>query len=812
MNKLYYFLIAIAFFSFAFFASADSIFDIQFPIPELGNCADKNACKAYCDDFANKDACVVFAKKYGLIDEKATEKVKELPKTGPGGCKGETECRSYCEDIVHSDECLQFAEKHNLVDKKEIQRVKKLIKETGPGGCRGGEECRTYCSDTSHQEECIEFGKSKGLISAEQAGAARSLLKNGGPGGCKSESECRNYCQDQAHIEDCLNFGEEHGIVSKDDAARIKKAGFAGGPGGCKGEASCREFCENPNNQIACIDWAEQNGIMTKEQVVMARKFAGKTGPGGCRGEQCREFCENPDNSDVCLQYAEREGLFSKEELERAKKFLKVSKEGGPGGCKGVQCKNFCENPANQDECFNFAKKQGLIPKEQEKQFEAGKKIREKVQQSGGPGGCKTDDECRVYCADSSHVEECVAFGAAHAGLSEGDVRNMLKDFQERKFEANFKAGGGFQPPEDFHRFEQDSHQKFEEFKQLEEHFRGGSTGGFPGLGGFPGAPGGFPSGQGGFTGGSEGSSGFVGPGGCTSPVECIKFCGEHKEECFQSGGPQAGARGGLGGGGPALGGEPQPFPQLRRDIQQIEVKHGDLPQGFEQLPDDKKREFFKSKFEEFHDGPPAGRSIPFGRPDGLHRKSGEFPGRPEEFPGRSGEFPEGVPEEFKKDFFEGKGPIPGTPGVLGPFPQQVGGEHPAFQGIGPAQGTTGIIPQQPSSGTTENSVTCQQKGGVWIDDKILGSYCHYPTSQEQQQLQQQRQQYYQQYQQPSSGTLQPPSQEFHPLEGSFTPPPPSTFTQPSPPPASFTQPSPPPPSSRAPRTGFFATILDFFR
>jgi len=41
--------------------SASSPLDIEFPIPELGNCAGKTECKAYCDDPDNEEACLAFA-------------------------------------------------------------------------------------------------------------------------------------------------------------------------------------------------------------------------------------------------------------------------------------------------------------------------------------------------------------------------------------------------------------------------------------------------------------------------------------------------------------------------------------------------------------------------------------------------------------------------------------------------------------------------------------------------------------------------------------------------------------------------------
>jgi hypothetical protein len=46
-----------------------STLGITFPIPELGNCGDKEECKKYCNDPANIPACVKFAKEHGLMNE-----------------------------------------------------------------------------------------------------------------------------------------------------------------------------------------------------------------------------------------------------------------------------------------------------------------------------------------------------------------------------------------------------------------------------------------------------------------------------------------------------------------------------------------------------------------------------------------------------------------------------------------------------------------------------------------------------------------------------------------------------------------------
>src|SRR3989344_7235130 len=69
--KKYFYLFAVLsiFLGFSAFASAASIFDITYPIDELGGCASQQECKTYCDDLANKDSCLAFAEKNGFISK-----------------------------------------------------------------------------------------------------------------------------------------------------------------------------------------------------------------------------------------------------------------------------------------------------------------------------------------------------------------------------------------------------------------------------------------------------------------------------------------------------------------------------------------------------------------------------------------------------------------------------------------------------------------------------------------------------------------------------------------------------------------------
>ncbi len=846
--------------------SAASVFDITFPVSELENCADKNACKAYCDELSHADACAAFAKKYGIGDARATEQAAALPNIGPGGCTSTSACKKYCDQTDHFDECIEFAESNGLLNKKEIQQARKAITK-GPGGCTGIEECKQYCSEEANHLACVEYAHREGQISDSDYKAIKDIKEQGGPGGCKGNKECHEYCQNEDHIDECLSFSESHGFISQDDAVTIRKAGFGGaGPGGCKGNDACRAYCEVPEHQNECIDFGEKKGFMSKEEASRARKFAGKTGPGGCRGDQCRNFCENPANADVCLEHAEREGLIPKEEVERARKFLKTTQEGGgPGGCKNPQeCRTYCQDKTHEQECFEFGRKQGFIRPEEEKKFKAGMDIRKKVEQNGGPGGCKGDDECRIYCTEPSHTEECIAFAAAHGGIDADQARMMLQEFTTGKFSEGH--GDSF---EDFQRHHEDTAMRFNEFKQLEEQFRGGEDGpGFSGGPRFGPPPGRFPGQQPGQGGGfgvnfGAGQQNFVGPGGCTGPAECIKYCSEHREECF-SGGPQhddsrrdAGSREenheddgrdddgrddnqprdfpqfgrpqfgrpqfGRPQFGQRFGGESEDhsMPQLRGNIVH-EFKSEDLPQGFEGRTMEERQQFFREKFEQFKgeegafpgrpsQGFPGDRNMRKPRPgeQGGDLRRPEFQGQP--FNGRQGN---------EDEFFKGEGEHNFQDGTLprdSQFPRPSGQNFPETSG-----GMTDKRFPFPSDGQRmpQDGGFHPPEGGKFPPPS--GGFQRPPEGG--------------QFQPPPGGTFQQHPSDggaFQPpLNGSFQPPPGGTFQQPSgtsfqqppppppsdgsfssPPPSGSTggsqPPPPPPPTSRAPQYDFFASLLN---
>ncbi len=272
---------------------------ITFPVPELGNCASKTACKSYCDESANLEACIKFAKSRGLMNKDEAERAEKFASkvqqgAGPGGCRTPRDCEAFCRDINNIETCVQFAEEQGFKGENVEQGKKVLayVKAGGqmPGGCTSKESCEKYCGDFSHAEECFAFAQKAGIaqVPRDVPGRAEGRFEGGippgqfqkfieavktgaTPGGCKSKDECEAYCSGGSNFEECLAFGERVGFVDSEQAAKIRRAGGKG-PGGCDSPRACETFCNNPANQEACFKFAEENGLLRKEDVTRARE------------------------------------------------------------------------------------------------------------------------------------------------------------------------------------------------------------------------------------------------------------------------------------------------------------------------------------------------------------------------------------------------------------------------------------------------------------------------------------------------------------------------------------------------------------
>jgi hypothetical protein len=387
---------------------------IQYPVKELGNCADKKACKAYCDKSEHMEACFDFAGKNNLMSKNEISTAKKFVAAGnkgPGGCKGKDGCETYCNDIDHIDECVAYAEKNDMIPPEKLSEAKKVqaaIKRgVKPPPCKNKEACDSYCEDPNHMEECVTFGIEAGFIQGKELEDSQKMLaaikKGVKPPRCQGKEECDAYCGQDEHFDECANFAEAAGFMSAEEATMARKT-KGKGPGGCKGKDTCEAFCNNPDNQETCFNFAKENGLIPEED--LKRMEEGK--------QQFKESLNQaPSEVKDCLNSA-----FGLEMMEKFKsgaamppreignqmrqcfeKVMPMPPQGtqlqaGPGGCKTPEeCEAYCKN--NPDECKNFQSGPGAIM----------------MSPQPGPGGCKTPEECKAYC--ETNPEACKGFQPA---------------------------------------------------------------------------------------------------------------------------------------------------------------------------------------------------------------------------------------------------------------------------------------------------------------------------------------------------------------------------------------------------------------
>src|SRR3990167_7834356 len=92
----------------------------------------------------------------------------------------------------------------------------------------------------------------------------------------------------------------------------------------------------------------------------------------------------------------------------------------GPGWCVGLQCKTYCDEEKNIDECLDFAKEHNLIP---EREIAVAREVRA----NGGPGGCRSEKECRAYCDGDGHFEECISFAEKNNLMPKEELERAKK-------------------------------------------------------------------------------------------------------------------------------------------------------------------------------------------------------------------------------------------------------------------------------------------------------------------------------------------------------------------------------------------------
>ena len=90
------------------------------------------------------------------------------------------------------------------------------------------------------------------------------------------------------------------------------------------------------------------------------------------------------------------------------------------GGCENKsECKSYCNDVNHMNECIAFAEEHNLMNKREVKEARefADRGIR------SGPGSCTTHDECESYCENTNNIDECLNFAEKHKMISKEELK-----------------------------------------------------------------------------------------------------------------------------------------------------------------------------------------------------------------------------------------------------------------------------------------------------------------------------------------------------------------------------------------------------
>jgi hypothetical protein len=250
----------------------------SFPIAELGNCKDKDACRVFCEKKENMTTCIAYGSKQGTMTKEeavlATKAVEKIQAgQTPGGCTDRASCSTFCQGTVSNlKSCISFAKEMGApqADIAEAERVSAALEGGAklPGDCQGKQSCEAYCKNANHIDECLSFAEAAGMIPADQLAEAKKVakfIKSGEmPGGCTDKAACENYCKVDAHFTECIDFADKAGLIPKEDLDMARKTGGKG-PGDCKSGTECAAYCDNADHATECANFAVEKGLVSTE-------------------------------------------------------------------------------------------------------------------------------------------------------------------------------------------------------------------------------------------------------------------------------------------------------------------------------------------------------------------------------------------------------------------------------------------------------------------------------------------------------------------------------------------------------------------
>ncbi|MHB9019991.1 MAG: hypothetical protein ACYC3G_03980, partial [Minisyncoccota bacterium] len=147
-----------------------------------------------------------------------------------------------------------------------------------------------------------------------------------------------------------------------------------------------------------------------------------------CNGqEECDKYCSSSEHMEECINFGIEAGMMPKQEQEKAQKMLAAIKQGiNPPACKGEQeCQKYCAQESHLEECIKFGEATGMMKAEDVAM----------MRKTGGkgPGGCVGKEACQVFCDNPDNSEVCFQFGKENGLIPAEDLKRMEEGQQKMK-------------------------------------------------------------------------------------------------------------------------------------------------------------------------------------------------------------------------------------------------------------------------------------------------------------------------------------------------------------------------------------------
>lgn len=195
--------------------------ETAYPIPQLGNCRDRQECFYYCEIPANHQVCLAFAagetetNVLGETVNSTSYSAFNYPIAELGNCASKEACYAYCSLPENRQACISFGQKHHLpyptptlnaYTQKLIQEAKSVL------GCDYATTCREFCTKEGNREKCANFMSSfyennKQLIPHQNSNQLPSPKPTLKPTGVTGQSETNVDCSISSNRERCISYG-----------------------------------------------------------------------------------------------------------------------------------------------------------------------------------------------------------------------------------------------------------------------------------------------------------------------------------------------------------------------------------------------------------------------------------------------------------------------------------------------------------------------------------------------------------------------------------------------------------------------------